>query len=249
MLDSSQQSEARDFGEILSQPIHGHQPLVVGGQAINIWAHVYKGRIQSKLEQENLLPLTSKDLDLYGTRELLEELKTRFGGSLVFGEARSPVIGQLEVILSGKRRTIEVLRSVRGMSSDDLENGWLPVSFEGYSARVPVPTSLLRAKLANATQIDQVDRNDIRHVRILILVIHEYLAEVLRMLDAGNIEPRLVIRMLEETRALVLSDDANHCVRNHGLSFDGIWPGEELRKSGNEKVKNFVDHRLSKFEE
>lgn len=243
-MDSYQQSEARDFGEILSQSIHGSQPLVVGGHAINIWAQVYKERIQSELEHAELLPLTSKDLDLYGTRELLEQLRARFGGSVILGEARSPVIGQLEMILNGKQRTIEVLRSVRGMSSDDLENGWLPVVFEGYSARVPLPTCLLKAKMANATQIDQTDRNYIRHVRILILVIREHLIEVLRLAETEKIESRLAIGMLEETRELVLSGDAERCLERYDISFDGIWPMDEFGKAQNKKIRNFIDHRI-----
>ncbi len=76
MDESQEQSEARDFGEILNQRVQGHLPLVVGGHAVNIWALIYKERIHSELVRENLLPLTSKDLDLYGVRELLEELNS-----------------------------------------------------------------------------------------------------------------------------------------------------------------------------
>ena len=48
-----------------------------------------------------MAPLTSKDLDLFGSLALLEGMKNRFGGEYRLSGPRSPVVGQLVVNLAG----------------------------------------------------------------------------------------------------------------------------------------------------
>ena len=66
-------SQVHDFREVLSNPIDGQLPLLVGGHAVNLWALSYQKRIGRNIDK--WLPLTSKDLDLFGTLELLEGIK------------------------------------------------------------------------------------------------------------------------------------------------------------------------------
>jgi len=193
--------------------------------------------------------LTSKDLDLHGTRGMLEELKRRFDGVLIFGAERGPVVGQLKVLLGGKPRKIEVLRDVRGMSDRDLREGWQMVQFEDYQVRVPMPTVLLMAKLANAAQIPQVDRNDVKHVKIMILVVREFLSEILVSLENGEIQGRVAVDVLEETLSVISSADARKCQRVYQVDLAEAWPLDKLGSCGNPRVEKFVTHRLSRWME
>jgi hypothetical protein len=103
-------SEVQDFREVLSNPIDGQLPLLVGGHAVNLWSLFYRDRIGREMDQ--WLPLTSKDLDLFGTLALLEGMKSRFGSRYRLSGPRSPVVGQLVVTLAGIDRQIDVLRGV-----------------------------------------------------------------------------------------------------------------------------------------
>ena len=71
MGEDREQSEVSDFGEILNGT-PDDSPLLVGGHAVNVWALLYHRHIDAELKCQRLLPLTSKDLDLYGDGELLE---------------------------------------------------------------------------------------------------------------------------------------------------------------------------------
>jgi hypothetical protein len=91
MSGENEPTEVRDFGLVLGTPMNGERPLLVGGHAVNLWAWAYHDRIGDDLNR--WLPLTSKDLDLYGTLALLEELKRRFGGEYRLSGPRGPVVG------------------------------------------------------------------------------------------------------------------------------------------------------------
>ena len=94
--------------------------MVVGGHAVNIWALSYLDRTGNDLAV--FQPFTSKDLDLFGTRELLDKIHKKFGGEKKLSEPRTPVVGSVEVTLHGKTRKIEVLHSLRGLIGADFED-------------------------------------------------------------------------------------------------------------------------------
>ena len=106
--DDAPDSELLDFKDVLSAPIDGTLPLLVGGHAVHLWALVFEGRLGDALKQ--WAPLASKDLDFFGTEALLSGLKRRFGGDYRLSGPRSPVIGQWMVKLRGVERKIDVLR-------------------------------------------------------------------------------------------------------------------------------------------
>lgn len=206
-------SEVGDFREILSMPMDGQLPLLVGGHAVNLWAIVYRDRIGRGLDK--WLPLTSKDLDLFGTTNLLEAMKRHFGGDVRFSGPRSPVIGQLIANLGGADRKIDVLRDVFGLNPKDLcaESAILDFEIDGemFEARVLPILILLQAKIANLAKLDQTNRNDFKHVSIMLLVTREYLSELIAAAESGAADSRAAIGPLEHFRKIVASPEGLKC--------------------------------------
>ena len=192
-------SEVHDFREILSNAVDGDLPLLVGGHAVNLWAQIYRQRIGRDLDQ--WLPLTSKDLDLFGTIGLLENMKSRFGGNFRLSGPRSPVVGQLVVKLAGGERHIDVLREVYGIRRQEVmkESVTLEIKTgeESYQVRVLPIIPMLRAKVANLAFLDQTGRNDLKHVQLMLLVVREYLLELIRAAESNDMDSRAAIIPME----------------------------------------------------
>ena len=245
-MSGSGETEVADFKEILSAEFEGALPLLVGGHAVHIWASAFADRIGDELKK--WMPLTSKDLDLFGTQEMLAALKCRFGGTYRLSGPRSPVVGQLTVNISGKDYKIDVLREVVGLhrnelNVDGLEHRFL-IAGEWIEIRVVPLLKMLRAKITNLANLEQSNRNDFRHVQIMLLVAREHLAGLVEAVEAGHLESRAAIVALEETRKIILSREAVKCQKDHGISYAGIWPHELLARAQDQRLLNFARHRL-----
>ncbi|MFC7339519.1 hypothetical protein ACFQY0_20170 [Haloferula chungangensis] len=194
------------------------------------------------------VPLTSKDLDFYGTQALLAGLKKQFGGDYRLSGPRSPVVGQLVVKLGEVDRKIDVLRSVVGVGLKELSAEAVELEFEVDNewliCRVLPLLTLFQAKVANLATLDQTGRNDRKHVSILLLVVREYLAELIRAAESGELEPRGAIIPLEHALKVVNSPNGMKCATDHAIVFDGIWPRAALVKAIKTPLQNFRKHRL-----
>lgn len=239
-------SEVGDFKQVLSTSINGQLPLLVGGHAVNLWAEVYRERIGPELER--WLPLTSKDLDLFGTTDLLDALKKEFGGAVRLSGPRSPVVGQLVVSFGGIDRKIDVLRDVVGLGFRELSSESMIVGMaidgEIYRIRVLPIITLLQAKIANLAKLDQTTRNDFKHVSIMLLIVREYLCEVVSTAESGILDSRAAIGQLEHFRRVISTPESLKCATEHGIRFDGVWPRDLLTSAKDSRIQNFVKHRL-----
>jgi hypothetical protein len=154
------------FAAVLSDPA---QPLIVGGQAVNLWAEIY---VPSETELRPFEPFVSKDADIHGDRSLAEILHRRTGWSCqFFDEPRQPAVAILTKTSDTDPATIlrvEVLRSVHGVGSEDLNRNLSREIRPGALYRVPDPFVLLKAKLADVAQLSVEKRpQDLKLPRIL----------------------------------------------------------------------------------
>jgi hypothetical protein len=93
--------------------------------------------------------------------------------------------------------------------------------------------------------IDQADRQDVRHVRILILCTREFLADALSAAQSGMISERAAINALEEVRTILLSREASRASKSSMLELRDCWPVQALERSSLPKVDRFWRNRLA----
>ena len=117
------------------------------------------------------------------------------------------------------------------------------IAVEGVHLRVLDPISCLKAKISNAADIDQTDRQDVKHVEIMKICACEYAKDVV----AGKPEvfgERVVVNLLETLRQTITSADAQKVAYKWGISFDNVLPLEAIQRSKMPKVQNFLRYRL-----
>jgi hypothetical protein len=235
------QHEVSAFSEVLNST---EKPILVGGQAVNLWAEHYGSAIPAL---DPLRPFMSKDADIFGDRALAERLAKATQWRLTcYNEPRTIAVAMLTKEMVGKEPLlIEVINSVNGLTSGDLAD---PDHLElrpGHVYRVPSPIILLKAKLANVAHIDQTRRQDVRHVQMLLPCVCEYLREAHGRAIAGEITERELVNLLESARDLSSNENYRELGKIHGFDFNGIFP-DELSASKFEKVFRFVQFRLSR---
>lgn len=99
-------------------------PVVIGGQAVNLWAlwalerHDHEYPRSRLAELDRLAPFTSRDCDVLGDRELLHRLAAKSGWpATVFPHGASRAVGYL-VSPDDQGLMVEILHSVRGLGPD-----------------------------------------------------------------------------------------------------------------------------------
>jgi len=238
--DSRLRSPA-DFASLLAtkEPV-----LLVGGQAVNLWALYYRERTS------DLAPFVSRDADVLGDKETLAELGRVIGVKPRLFPMRPPgnEVGLLIAKdVKGGSLVIEVLSGMNGVSNKELREPVYTIAIGEGSVvvHVPGPIALLKAKLANVANIKQDGRNDKGHIVILARIIPAYLADLKAATLSGELEERKLIKLLEYLGATVASEFAHEVFASVKLErtalFSGVG-GENLPKVG-----EFLTKRLPRM--
>lgn len=217
--------------------------LIVGGQAVNLWALYYGDRTR------DLGPFVSRDADVLGDRATLERLAKRARSKPQFFPLKPPS-NEVGVVLakdaSGTPLLIEVLRNIRGATNEELREPVyeFAIGDDGARVQVPGPIVLLQAKVANFCEIKQAGRQDGRHVLILARVLPAYLDDLRDAVVAGRVEERVLIDYLEKLLRVLLSKHGRKACAD--LRIDPQSQFSNLNPARMPKLKNFLAKRLPK---
>jgi len=217
--------------------------LLVGGQAVNLWALYYN---EVTLD---LAPFVSCDIDVLGQRETLRSIAKLAGLKPNYFPLKPPS-NEVGYIMpkdaSDSPMIIEVLRWVNGVSEDELEAD--SVIFKIGKGKVPVkvpsPVTLLKAKLANLDGIKQQGRQDAKHVRILIKLLPSYLCDIAETVRSGKRTERDIVNILDRLLTLVSGEVGERIFAELNLSAVDLF--QDLPDDGLPKVAAFKKHQLSR---
>lgn len=217
--------------------------LLVGGQAVNLWALLYKGAV------EELAPFVSRDVDLLGDREVLKEIAELAGVKPNFFPLKPPSNEVGYVAPADGADTpllIEVLRWVNGVSKDELmkDSVIMGVGPSQIPVRVPSPVYLLKAKLANLSSISQQGRQDAKHVRILCRVIPVYLDQLVNSLSEGGRSERDVVNILGVLLEVASNSQNLGILKELKIAPEGLFRGLSTEK--HPKIASFKKHQLAR---
>jgi hypothetical protein len=216
--------------------------ILVGGHAVNAWALAYADRIGPALKSYR--PLTSGDMDVVATRNGLLALYHDLGGKLLLSGPREITDGTLVLGLEPDTREIDVLRSVNGIPKVSTQDSIL-LQVCGYNVPVLFPHLLLQGKLQNALHLNQDERQDVKHVKILLLVLREFLTEVVTTGSPSN--EKAALSLLQNALTILTSENADNFGRKFSEpSLIKVMPVEALLSSALPKLVNFGRKQLAR---
>ena len=180
-------------------------------------------------------------MDVVATRNALMRLHQDGRGSLRLSGPREIVDGTLVVGIEPNTRELDVLRMVNGLPKIAEQDSIL-MDVCGYKVPILFPHLLLQSKLANALKPDQSERQDVKHVRIMQLVIKEFIRDVVLTANAENEKPALGVmqRILE----VVISENAREFTRIHGIDFESTVPADLFLASPLRRLSHFGRSQL-----
>jgi hypothetical protein len=237
----SEQHRPAAFATVLADPT---QPLIVGGQAVNLWAEIY---VAAELELHAFEPFTSKDADIHGNRELASILQRRSGWTCrFFDEPRQTAVAILTKPVEGAASTltVEVIQSVFGLNTDDLNRNLVRELRPGENYRLPDPFVMLKAKLANVAHLSVGKRpQDLKHARMLLPICRAYFLELHAAIGRPDMSERNFLGAVAYATEIITSADARTVASRHGLDFLTIFPSA-FAASPHEKVRRFASQQL-----
>jgi hypothetical protein len=130
----------------------------------------------------------------------------------------------------GAALVVEVLAEVNGLSAADLARDITIELAPGERYRTPSPLVLLKAKLYNLASLVGLDRpQDLKHTRMLLLIVPEYLSDVLAGHDLGEVELANVVGAVDYAREVVQSGASRNAADAHRLDLRQIIPASLRR--------------------
>lgn len=213
--------------------------VLVGGQAVNLWALLYETRTAE------LAPFVSRDVDVLGDRTTLEELGKLAGTKPQVFPIRPPT-NEVGVVIAkdagGQPLLVEVLRCVHGVSNEELRTPLYTMALGETRVRVPGPIALLKAKIANVAEISQTGRQDSRHVVILARLMPAYLQDLQTAAAEGRLDERKLIDFLEQLLGVITTKSAARIFAQLRLDSRGLFEG--LGHETLPKLHTFLTKRL-----
>lgn len=217
--------------------------VIVGGQAVNFWADRY---VPDKSELLAYRPFTSRDLDLLGNIANAYRLASKTRGVLEkpHRRAASPVLANVEVKAGKVVRSVQFLKSVRGVTNREIDDNAVQFVVGDVKISVADPITMLKAKLHNLVELDQQGRNDRNHVEILRLCVPVFLERQLAAADETDAAARQCLRSIQRILGLSRFPIAG---RLGQFDWTLLIPISRLRKVRNARLQKFREQQLERW--
>jgi hypothetical protein len=201
--------------------------VVVGGQAINLWA---LQSYQPTPEWAELQPFSSVDLDFFGGRLEAVQCADALSGQLTLAKDfdPSPNSGVVMVDVQGHPFRIDILSSVYGLADEEIRKTAMKFIGAGELAGVELnvlhPLLCLEGKLKCLQSLDQRGRQDEKHVRLSLLILKSLILTQLPVQP-----PRSLLKIVERIMNSALTDAGLNAWYRYEIMLESAIPLEQIQ--------------------
>lgn len=230
-----------EIQSILSKIPTDLETILVGGQAINLWATAYLDRIP---ELQNYLPFSSEDLDFIGGKVEAVEFQEHLGGDLSFPQnfSPSPNTAVLTTKIGQENLRVDFLSNVFGLDTEQVANSAITfksLKLPDVKIKVLNPILCVAGKLKSYTGLPQFGRQDKKHLQIAILIAREYIKEICLAKEA-----RAGLKLIERTVKIAKSEAGLKVWQEDKIDISRSIPTEALDSFQGEQWHKFREIRL-----
>lgn len=180
--------------------------VLIGGQALNLWVERYA---VGCAELREIAPLTSKDIDFFGSAAHAEVCAKLVGGTChTFGHGNRTVAAGVVTTPDGIE--IDLVHTPLGVAPDDIARRAIQLP----SVRVMHPLHVLMSRAANVVHIPRTDEHSLMQLRAAVYVVREFIEETLRETTV-----RVALRLNEWAFEAAMSDDSLSAWHAHKIDF------------------------------
>jgi hypothetical protein len=223
------------------------EAVVVGGQAVNLYAYQYYQKLP---ELQQYLPFASEDLDFYGGKIEAVICQKTLGGKVILNKDfdPSPNSGIVLVEYQNKPLRIDFLASVYGLNDAEITGTALTFlgkdQLENIKLKVLHPLLCLEGKLRCLRGLPQQNRQDLKHSKILIICVNQFLAEFIPVNSS-----RLGLNLVERVLNNGLREDGLSAWYHHQIKIEDAIPFDIIVQLQDEKWAKFSQLRLPQIKE
>jgi hypothetical protein len=216
----------------------GKPYLLIGGQAVNYWAERY---LKEDPNLEQLQPFTSEDIDFKGNRSDVESIARQLDLVPAFPNPKemTSLAGAIPIRFGTVRSNIEVVRRIPG-APPNAEQAAIEVEWNGKQLRLLDPVSLFASKLKLQATVSQANRQDARHLRILVRCVRCFVGELLEEVHRGGIRSRHWLNLVGYLLRITSTKPAIRIASDLGLSWRDSLPWDAIRASPDPKIIRFA---------
>ena len=214
--------------------------VIVGGQAVNLWASKYEKRIKGLT---SMRPFTSLDLDLYtDSQNAVSKTAKALHCRHFLGDAGSPdiVLGGLWLRSHGNDELlVQFLNGTIGIKKPErIFETSQDYQWEEENLTFPVmhPVLTLESKLRCIYALDQRGRNDLRHLRMAIKYLRCFIEDGVFEGDSKS-----VLGMIKQVKRICLSTEGVRCCHDYNLKIENSLPIGSISKSREPKLRRFIE--------
>ncbi len=234
-----------DFSDVLQHLPEGCP--IVGGQAVAWWAARY-GVFGGDKE-----PITSADIDFWGSREDLKQLAQALGGKPVFPHDYEMTIwvGALSINIHGHKTVAEFLHSIPGLDVLNPEKASVEQDYRVGNVRKVIsvlsPVSLVIAKIHALRHFAQKERQDEMHLRVSLQTSRAFITELLQQREIRHVfwnsERLIAVHQMKPYRRLEQDKGFNvlDAIPIDRIKCAADSPG--LSEADKQKLTNFAERR------
>lgn len=197
--------------------------ILVGGQAIGLWARLYK----PALNDAGLVAPSTTDIDFLGRRAWVTTIAEQLDGTALLPELFDPTPAAGIVLFTdpaGCRRQLDVLHHVYGMKPDDLVSTAQHVRL-GSGARgvlVMHPQRCMESRLHNTIGLGRRDPRSLHQARVAIACAREFSRRLIDHADPDPAHVRAVLALNQRCYRFATSRVGRAAWHDHQLNaLDG----------------------------